>query len=170
MPDGLEKQELALAEILARIDLGFEDVKTEMKRLKLDRGKASFRRPLDLLEEGYLAIRYPASAQGGAPSALMTLRGCIDRSIEDLVRRCPAQGQAANRRDRILALGLHCGRSGLTVANFDSHAAEDNLVNAALSGEGNAAVMQRDFLQRFLRGVQFLQALLASIDDTLLKP
>ena len=171
MPDDPGKEKLALPEVLARLDRTFKDIKAEMKRLKLDRGKASYRRPLDLLEEGYLAIRYPASAQGGASAALLTLRGCIDRSIEELARRCPAQKQAQNRRERILALGLHCGRSGLTVKHFDSLAADDEFVNSELSGEGNAAgAEQRDLVRRFLRGAQLLQALLASIDEALLHP
>jgi len=65
-----------------------------MKRLRLDRGKASYRRPLDLLEEAYLAIRYPSSAQGGASSALLALRASIDRSLEELLRRRAMQEKA----------------------------------------------------------------------------
>jgi hypothetical protein len=33
----------------------------------------------------------------------VTLRGCIERCIEELVRRCPARKQAESRRDRVLA-------------------------------------------------------------------
>src|SRR5580765_639768 len=82
----------------ARVDQTFEDIKAEMKRLKLDGGTVRYRNPLDLLEEAYLAIRYPASAQGAASSALLILRGSIDRSIDELARRCPAQKQAQSRR------------------------------------------------------------------------
>jgi len=154
-----------------QLDRTFADLKTEMKRLGLDRGKASYRRPLDLLEEAYLAVRYPVSAQGGASSALQTLRGCIERCIEALVGRCPAQKQAESRRDRILALGLHCGRSGLSVAHFDSLAADDEVVNRELSGNGSKAVMERpELVKRFTRGAQFLRALLSSVDETLLRP
>lgn len=154
-----------------QLDQAFADVKAELKRLGLDRGKAAYRRPLDLLEEAYLAARYPLSAQGEASSALPTLRGCIERGIEELVRRCPAQKQAQSRRDRILALGLHCGRSGLSVAHFDSLAANDEVVNRELSGNGSKAAMERsELLKHFARGAQFLRALLASIDEALLRP
>src|SRR5262245_25610641 len=154
-----------------RLDKAFEDVKAEMKRLGLDRGKESYRRPLDLLEEAYLAVRYPASAQVGAASTLLTLRGAIDRSIEELVRRCPAQKQAENRRDRVLALGLHCARSGLPVAHFDSLASDDKTVNNELSLKENNAPLERpDLLRQFTRGTQFLRALFASIDEALLRP
>jgi hypothetical protein len=154
-----------------QLDQTFADIKAEMKRLRLDRGKAAYRRPLDLLEEAYLAIRYPGSAQGAASSALLTLRGSIDRSIEELVRRCPAQKQAENRRDRVLALGLHCGRSGLPVAHFDSLAAADEVVNRELSGRGSEAAMEHpDLATQFMRAAQHLRALLASIDETLLRP
>jgi hypothetical protein len=164
-----EKEELDLLRGLT--DQAFENVKAEMKRLKLDRGKAAYRRPLDLLEEAYLAIRYPASAQGGASSALLTLRGCIERSIEELARRCPAQKQAQSRRDRVLALGLHCGRSGLSVAHFDSLAADDEVVNRDLSASGSQAAMERpDLVKQFARGAQFLRAFLSSVDETLLRP
>jgi hypothetical protein len=164
-----EKEKLDLLRGLT--DQAFEDVKAEMKRLKLDRGKAAYRRPLDLLEEAYLAVRYPVSAPGGASSPLLTLRGSIERCIEELVRRCPAQKQAQSRRDRILALGLHCGRSGLSVAHFDSLAADDEVVNRELSAGGSQAAMERpDLVKQFLRGVEFLRALLSSIDGALLLP
>jgi hypothetical protein len=153
------------------LDRTFEDLKAEMKRLKLDRGKASYRRPLDLLEEAYLAIRYPASSQGGASSALPTLRGAIDRSIDELVRRCPTRKHAESRRDRILAIGLHCGRNGLPVAHFDALAAEAESVNEELSGKGEQAAMAgRDLVKQFLRGAGFLRGLLTSVDEALLRP
>ena len=155
----------------ARLDQTFEDIKAQMKRLKLDSGNVRYRNPLDLLEEAYLAIRYPASAQGAASSALLILRGAIDRSIEELVRRCPAQKQAQSRRDGILALGLHCGRSGLSVAHFDSLAADDEVVNRELSGTGKKAAMERpDLAKQFLQGARFLRALLSSVDEALLRP
>jgi hypothetical protein len=169
MPNDSEKEKLDLLRTL--MDQTVEDIKAEMRRLKLDRGKASYRRPVDLLEEAYLAIRYPASAQGAASSALLALRGSIDRSIEELVGRCPAQKPAENRRDRILALGLHCGRNGLPVAHFDSLATDDEFVNTELSGTVKAAAMAwPDLVKQFLRGAQFLQALLASMDEALLRP
>ena len=158
-------------EELARLDRAFEDIKVEMKRLGLDRGKAIYRRPLDLLEEAYLAIRYPVSAQGGAALALLALRASIDRSIEDLVHRCPAQEKAEKRRDRVLSIGLHCGKSGLVLAHFDSLASDDEAVNRELSGkEKNAPLERPDLVRQFTRGAQFLRALLASIDAALLRP
>jgi hypothetical protein len=154
-----------------QLDQAFADIKAEMKRLGLDRGRHTYRRPLDLLEEAYLAIRYPASAQGAVSSALPTLRGAIDRSIEQLVRRCPARKQAESRRERVLVIGLHCGRSGMTVAHFDSLASDDEAVNRELSGNGKQPVMEWPSVARqFLRGAQYLRALLASIDEALLRP
>lgn len=170
MPDGLEKEKLALPEVLARVDRTFEDIKTEMKRLKLDRGKAAYDRPLDLFEAAYLAIRYPSSAQGGVSSALLALRGCIECSIEELVRRCPAQQKGEKRRDRVLSIGLHCGKTGLALAHFDSLAAEDESVNKELAAKGSHTAPERhELVKQFLRGAQFLRALLASVDEALLK-
>ena len=141
-----------------------------MKRLRLDRGKAAYRRPVDLLEDAYLAIRYPASAQGGPAAALLALRGSIDRSIEELVRRRPVQDMAENRRDRVLSIGRQCSRSGLPSAHFISLAADDELVNAELSRKAQAAAAERlELVEQFLRGALFLQALLASIDEALLQ-
>src|ERR1041385_1404170 len=110
MPEDSEKEKLDLLRGLT--DQAFEGIKAEMKRLKLDRGKAAYRRPLDLLEEAYLAIRYPVAAKGGASLPLLALRGAIDRSVEELVRRSPAQQKGEKRRDRILSIGLHCGKKG----------------------------------------------------------
>ena len=142
-----------------------------MKRLRLDRGTATYRRPLDLLEEAYLAIRYPASAQGAASSALLTLRGAIDCSIEELFVKCPVREEAGNRRDRVLAIGLHCGKSGLALAHFDSLAADDTSVNRELSGKETQAALQRpELMEQFMRGAQFLRDLLASVDEALLRP
>jgi hypothetical protein len=168
MTDDSEKEKLDLLRGLT--DQAFDEIKAELKRLKLDRGKAAYRRPLDLLEEAYLAIRYPA-AQGGASLPLLALRGAIDRSIEELVRRCPAQQKGEKRRDRILSIGLHCGKKGLALAHFDALAAEDEAVNRELSGQGNQAALERpDLAKQFLRAAQFLRALLASVDEALLKP
>jgi hypothetical protein len=165
MADNSEKEKLAL------LDRTFEDLKAEMKRLKLDRGKATDRRPLDLLEAAYLAVRYPAAAQGSASSALLTLRGAMECSLEELVRRRPAQEKALSRRDRILSIGLHCGRSGLSLAHFDSLAIDDESVNQELSGKGNKPALERpDPATQFLRGAQFLRALFTSVDEALLRP
>ena len=168
MSDDSEKEKLDLLRGLT--DQAFDEIKAEMKRLKLDRGKAAYRRPLDLLEEAYLAIRYPVAAKGGASLPLLALRGTIDRSIEELVRRCPAQQKGEKRRDRILSIGLHCGKKGLALAHFDTLAAEDEAVNRELS-EGSQATLERpDLAKQFLRAAQFLRALLASVDEALLKP
>ena len=169
MSDHSEKEKLDLLRGLT--DQVFEDIKTEMKRLRLDRGKAAYRRPLDLLEAAYLAIQYPSSAQGGASSALLALRGCIECSLEELARKSPAQQKGEKRRDRVLSIGLHCGRKGLALAHFDTLAAVDESVNHELSGKGNPAAPERpDLAKQFLRGAQFLRALLASVDEALLKP
>ena len=169
MPTSSEKEKLALLQGL--MDRSFEDIKAEMKRLRLDRGKAVYHRPLDLLEAAYLAIRYPSSAQGGAASALLALRGCMECSIDELVRRSPAQQKGEKRRDRILSIGLHCGKKGLALALFDTLAAEDEAVNRELSDQGNHAALERpDLAKQFLRAAQFLRALLASVDEALLRP
>ena len=153
----------------ARLDQTFEDIKAEMRRLKLDSGKARYRNPLDLLEEAYLAIRYPVSAKGGASSALLGLRGSINRSIDELVRRRPVQEPAENRRDRLLSIGRHCGKAGLGASRFDDLATDDGYVNDELSGPGQAVIVRPDLLKQFLRGAQFLHALLASVDETHLR-
>lgn len=164
-----EKEKLDLLRGLT--DQAFDDIKAEMRRLKLDRGKAAYRRPLDLLEEAYLAIRYPVAARGGASLPLLALRGAIDRSIEELIRRCPAREKGEKRRDRVLSIGLHCGKKGLALAHFDTLAAEDESVNRELSGQGAQAALEREHLaKQFMRGAQFLRALLASVDDALLGP
>jgi hypothetical protein len=153
------------------VDQTFEDIKAQMKRLKLDGGTARYRNPVDLLEEAYLGVRYPVSAQGSASSVLLTLRGSIDRSIEELFRKCPVREKAGNRRDRILSIGLHCGKRDLALAHFDSLAADDEVVNRELSGNGGKAVTERPaVLKHFTRGAQFLRALLSSVDETLLRP
>jgi hypothetical protein len=169
MPDDSKKEKLDLLRGLT--DQAFDDIKSEMKRLKLDRGKAAYRRPLDLLEEAYLAIRYPVAARGGASLPLLALRGAIDRSIEELARRSPAQQKGEKRRDRILSIGLHCGKKGLALAHFDTLAAEDQAVNQELSGKGSQATAERaELAKQFLRAAQFLRALLASVDEALLQP
>lgn len=169
MPEDSEKEKLDLLRGLT--DQAFEGIKAEMKRLKLDRGKAAYRRPLDLLEEAYLAIRYPVAAKGGASLPLLALRGAIDRSVEELVRRSPAQQKGEKRRDRILSIGLHCGKKGLALAHFDTLAAEDDAVNRELSDQGNQAALERpDLAKQFLRAAQFLRSLLASGDERLLRP
>ena len=171
MPDGLEIEKTAPPEILARVDRTFEDVKAEMKRLKLDRVKAADRRPLDLLEAAYLAIRYPAASQGGASTALLTLRAAIDSSIEELLRRRPVQEETANRRERVLSVGRRCGKRGLGPAHFDSIATDDEFVNGELSAQGRKARPERpDLMRQFLRGALLLRALLTSVDDALLRP
>jgi hypothetical protein len=86
MSNDSEKEKLELLRTL--MDQAFEDIKGEMKRLKLDRGKA---------------------------------RGCIERSIDELVRRRPVHEEAVNRRqDRILSIGQHCGKRGLAWSGVSS--------------------------------------------------
>lgn len=154
----------------ARLDKTFGEIKGEMKRLGLDGGNARYRNPLDLLEEAYVAIRYPASAKGGASSALLSLRSTINRSIDELVRRLPVEEKSANRRERLLSIGRQCARRGLAPAHFYSLAADDELVNDELSESGKASAAQADAARRFLLGAEFLRALLASVDEAVARP
>jgi len=58
----------------------------------------------------------------------------------------------------------------LSLAHFDSLATDDARVNTELSDKGQASAMERPGLvEQFLRGAQFLRALLASVDEALLR-
>jgi hypothetical protein len=152
-----------------RVDEVVEQAKSEMERLSLDAEAPGLRSALSLLEEAYSAIKYPLVAVSG-PTALLTLRSSINRSIEEILRRRPVQEKAGARRDQILSIGRHCGRLGLGPEHFENLATDDHMVNDELSGRGKKAAMQQtDVVRLFVQGAQCLRALLTSVDEVRLK-
>jgi hypothetical protein len=58
----------------------------------------------------------------------------------------------------------------LALAHFDALAAEDESVNQELADKGSHTALERpELVKQFLRGAQFLRALLASVDEALLR-
>src|ERR1051325_914577 len=80
MPEDSEKEKLD--QLRGLTDQAFEGIKAEMKRLKLDRGKAAYRRPLDLLEK--------RTSPSAPPSPPRAEHPC-------LCWRCAARSTAASR-------------------------------------------------------------------------
>lgn len=164
--------EAAESELREKSNLGtiLNEIKAEMKRLRLDFERERVRAPSSFVDEAQGAIRVPVVSEGGVTSVLMPLRTAIDQTIDELIRRRPHQEPAPNRRERILSIGRHCSKAGLPGDHFETLAAEDGVINGKLSGIGKRGTTSHAEVIRLVHGgARFLKALLLAVDEARLR-
>jgi hypothetical protein len=144
-------------------------VRVSMARLGLTARGGATRTPPELLDEAHGALERPVADEPAATSVLVTLRESVDATITGLVRRRPAQEKVSGWRGKVLSLGRHCGRPGLTAAHFDRLGDEAEALMNRLSGFKQRGGPRDQLHEQFHGGVTFLQALLDSIDESKLR-
>jgi hypothetical protein len=127
------------------------------------------RSALDLLNEAQAALEYPVDKDVSPTSVSISLRESINAAITELIRGRPVQEKAQGWNDKVLSLGRHCGHSGVPTAQFQRLGAEtENLMNK-LSGHKQGSVSRDAMNELFIEGINLLNALLDSIDESKLK-
>jgi hypothetical protein len=137
--------------------------------IRLDKRGGSSRTPIDLLQEARGGMDRPLVGDGGPVSVLVSLRECIDAVITELVRRRPRQEPVKGWGSKIMSVGNQCARPMLKSDLFSRLGIDAETLMNQLSGAKQTG-MDRDQLGRFFyRGLLFLNALMDSIDETLLR-
>ena len=165
----VEDAEARLRQVFDRFPL-LEQATSAMQRLELDRPASTRRTPLQLLSEAQGALEQPSLQGGGPASVLIPLRGCIDATIAELLRRRRSQEPTPKMRDKLASLGRHCARPGLPTDHLERQAPDMERVLNDLTTAKQAAMPRQRQTELFHRGILVLNALLDSIDETRLRP
>lgn len=167
-PPPIEVPKTKLFQTLDRFPLVDRAV-ASMRRLCLDTRSGGSRAPLDLLNEARGALERPAVGDGGTTSVLIPLRESIDATITELVRRRPSQGPVKGWNGKIVSVGSQCGRPSLPSGHFSALGTDAETLMNQLSGAKQAGMSRDQVSEYFNRGLLFLNALMDSIDETLLR-
>jgi hypothetical protein len=168
LPADVEAAKRRLHQTLERFPLA-EQAQSLMQRLGLDRRSGSRRAPLELLAEARGALDVPAFTHGGPTSVLIPLRECIEAAIAELLRRRPTQEPAGKAQEKLRSIGRQCHRDGLDAAYFERLALESEALLDDLSGAKQAAVPRERVIERFHRGLLFLNSVMGGIDENRLR-
>jgi len=158
-----------LVQTLERFPLT-DEVRSNLRRLGLNFRGGNFQTPLAFLEEARASFDMPVVADGGSVSVLISLRSCIDAAITELVRRRPQQEPVKGWYGKVVSLGQQCGRPGLDGGYFDRLGNEAENEMNRLSGAKQANFERTQLTESFRQGLLFLNSLLESIDERLLRP
>jgi hypothetical protein len=142
---------------------------SSLRRLGLDRRAGDARSPLELLEDAKAALDRPSRPDGSPASVLILLRECILAAVAEMLRRRPVQEPTRGTRDKLTSLGQHCARQGLKTDHFERLATNMDSVVNELSGAKQAQMSRQWVSELFNQGLTLLNALLESIDETLLR-
>lgn len=165
----VESAEARLRQIFERFPL-LEQAASAMGRLGLDAPAGARRTPRQLLAEAQAALEQPSLQEGAPASVLIPLRECLDSTIAALLRRRRVQEPTPKIGDKLTSLGRHCARPGLPARHFERQAADAERLLNDLSTAKQAAMSRQQQTDLFYRGLLVLNALLESIDETLLRP
>jgi len=164
----VEDVKARLRQILERFPL-LEEAESAMRRVGLDVRGGNRRTPLDLLVEARTALEQPSFQDGGPASVLIPLRECLDSSIAEILRRRRTREPTPKVRDKLISLGRQCARAGLQVTYFERLGTDAERLLNDLSAAKQAGMSREQLTELFHRGLLFLNAVLQSIDETLLR-
>jgi hypothetical protein len=103
----------------------------------------------------------------GLPSPL---RGAIEVSISELLRRRPVKEPTPKWADKVASIGRHCGHSFLPPSHFSSLCATIDPLWSQLSGAKQDDLTREEVAALFGQGIAFLTALMDGVDESVLKP
>ncbi len=164
----MEGAKLQLLQTFQRFPL-IDSTRSSMRRLRLDVRRGNGKTPLELLDDAHGALESPISQKDGPISILITLRECINSTINDLLRQRPTQERTKNVHEKLISLGHQCARPKLLEPHFDRLANDAKTLLDQLSGSKQAYFSRQQLIDFFNRGLIFLNALLESIDEDRLR-
>lgn len=143
-----------------------EEVRRELKRLRLDVPRPASRSAADLVGEALSSLQQPAGSAPGPASVLIPARESIHLSIADLLQRRPVQEPAKKLADKVSSIGRQLGWHDLPVDHFDRLAQNaENLIDR-LSGAKQKAFSATELSSEVDSVLQFHRTFLSSLDDT----
>jgi hypothetical protein len=134
-----------------------------LNKLDLDHHAADRRSPVDLLNEARGAMEGPVT-DDSVTSILIPLRESIEAALAELIRRRPQQEKTKGAKAKIVSVGAHCGKTGLSAAYFEQKGEEAEVLLGKLSGGKQAAYDRLQLTSLYQRGLLLLVALLESVD------
>jgi hypothetical protein len=139
-----------------------------LKELDLDHRAADRKCPVDLLIEAREAMERPAT-DDSVTSILIPLRESIEAAITELVRRRPQQEEAKKTQAKVISIGAHCGKTGLSAVHFEQKGEEAAMLLNRLSGAKQAGLDRVRLTALYQEGLLLLAALLESVDGSKLR-
>lgn len=157
----------ALQAVLNRPDL-ITQTELAMKRFGLDQA-ARGRSPLELVSEARVALERPGSAMPAPAAVLVPAREAINATLAALLRRRENQAPARSASAKIKSIGAQAGLAGLAADHFERLGENAELLLNHLSQAKQGLMDSRDVNGRFFEALQFVLALLNSLDPNKMK-
>lgn len=88
-----------------------DDVLTLIQRFDLDKAPRGKKSPSELFQTAYQAFENPVSDTNPVSTSLIPMRGCLQATIDELLRRRPRQEEARSQWDKIVSIGNQLKRN-----------------------------------------------------------
>jgi hypothetical protein len=145
-----------------------DEVCNEFQRLGIASYKATEKTPKEQLNDAHHQLKLGG---GQATAVLISLRGCIDDTVADLLRRCPGQQNTTQAGGKVTSILGRCGQPGLDPGLGPHLNQEYKDVGNILSRQGKTGKLTDDEIRGcFRRSLTLLKSLLGSVDEKRLLP
>lgn len=162
--DQAKEARRTVANVLAATSWDTE-LEDEFRRLGLDQTGAGYTSALVLYRQAHDAVRTPTGVTTNPAGALIRMRSCIDRVLDDLKPKCKCQRKTRKRRDKIMFIWEQMGKRGTNADEVKALAMQVENLNGDLSEAKSKDLGEDEIRQRFTRSVVFLKAFLSKLDE-----
>lgn len=140
-----------------------EEVIHEMQRLGLENTFQGDRSAISLLEEAVSSIQHPAGDEP-SPTLLLALRGSIEKTLADLLKKRPRQEPCKNYAEKVKSILTQSGLSNLSPLVIKQLIDNVGPLHDELSSGKGKKITNNDLNELLIRSELFLKLFLQCID------
>ena len=140
-----------------------EEVIHEMQRLGLENTFQGERSAITLLGEAVSSIQYPAGDEP-SPTLLLALRGSIEKTLADLLRKRPRQETCKNYAEKVKSILAQCGLDSLSPLVIDQLINDVGPLHDALSSGKGKRITNNYLNELLIQSELFLKLFFQCID------
>ena len=140
-----------------------KEVIQEMRRLGLENTFQGERSAISLLDEAVSSIQHPAGDEP-SPTLLLTLRGSIEKTLADLLRKRPRQESCKNYAKKVKSILTQCGLDNLSPPVIEQLINDVGPLHDALSRGKGKKVTNNDLNKLLIQSELFLKLFFQCID------
>jgi len=153
----------ALRSLLHRPSL-FEQIRSSAYAFGLTGSTGGSRSAMDLLNEAAQALAQSSPTAPAITSVLIPAREAINTALAELLRRRPKQEGTGRASAKVESIGRQCGRSGLATDHFERMGRDLDRLLDRLSDGKSRSLTPPQVSDLFDDVLQFLVAVLGSLD------
>lgn len=163
-PETLVIPEFKAMEFLLHRSVDVNKIKEAMRALRLDMEHGSIRSPLQLLQTAEDALRRPFADEGYATAVLVPLRQSIQGSIDELLKKRPANEKTSGWSSKVASIARHCGKIAFSSDHVDRVGATTHTLINNLSAAKDRKMDRDQIASLFDQGISLLQDIVSLID------